>query len=229
VEQQVHVAQAPLPPVTPVSELRFDGATVTLPETASVRVAEVKPEKIELVLERGYVDCDVTHRPSREFILKARGVTVRDVGTRFRVAIEGDDVNVSVTEGEVAIEGCDTGRVGAHGNARCRSPVPQVPIPQAVDEAAERLRAPADERADSETLHALTHAIELASGHGLVPTATLYQGQLLERLRREDEAARLYQAVAEDVAVSPGVRENARELLRRLRAGRTTDRGHGTP
>lgn len=229
-EPHVAVTTTPAPqapPVTAGSELRFDGATVTLPATASVRVAEVKPERVELVLERGYVDCDVTHRESRQFVIKARGVTVRDVGTQFRVAIEGDDVNVSVTEGEVAIEGCDTGRVGAHGNARCRSPVPQVPIPRAVDQAAERLQSPADARDDDAVLRVLTQAIAQApADHGLIPTAKLYRGQLLERGHRDDEAAGLYREVAECVAVSDGVRENARTLLRRLHARRRTDGGH---
>lgn len=228
VEPHVAVTNTPAPqaPIAAMSVLRFDDATVTLPATARVHVAEVKPERVELVLERGYVDCNVTHRPSRQFVIKAHGVTVRDIGTQFRVAIEGDDVSVAVTEGEVDVTGCGVGRVGAHGNARCRSPVRL--IPQAVDQAAERLQSPADARDDEDVLRVLTQAIaEAPANHGLIPTAKLYRGQLLERLRREDEAARLYQVVAEDVTVSEGVREQVRALLRRLHARRPEDGGRG--
>ncbi len=45
----------------------------------------------------------VKHDPSRPVTIIANGVTVRDVGTRFEMAVDKDAVRVAVSEGEVAV------------------------------------------------------------------------------------------------------------------------------
>jgi TolA-binding protein len=59
------------------------------------------PSAVRLVLERGRVDCDVTHRTGRSFVVLASGVEVHVVGTQFSVATEHDEGSIRV---EVRVE-----------------------------------------------------------------------------------------------------------------------------
>jgi TolA-binding protein len=56
---------------------------------------------------RGQISCDVTHRPGRTFVVRASGVEVRVVGTRFSVSDEqrsdGGHVEVTVERGVVEV------------------------------------------------------------------------------------------------------------------------------
>jgi transmembrane sensor len=58
-----------------------------------------------LDLDRGRVDCDITHRPGRHFSVNAAGVQVRVKGTRFGVELTPgrDRVDVDVERGLVEV------------------------------------------------------------------------------------------------------------------------------
>ena len=59
------------------------------------------PSAVRLVLERGRVDCDVTHRAGRSFVVVANGVEVHVIGTHFSVTTEHNEDTVRV---EVRVE-----------------------------------------------------------------------------------------------------------------------------
>src|SRR5678816_4247696 len=60
--------------------------------------------RIDLDLERGVVDCDVTPRPGRPvFAVHAADVDVAVVGTAFSVSRSGSQVTVQVSRGKVSV------------------------------------------------------------------------------------------------------------------------------
>lgn len=79
-----------------------DGSTMHLDSAtrALVRFSETRRE-IELVQGQGFFE--VTKNPARPFIVLARGVSVRAVGTAFTVRAVDQDVAVTVTEGVVEV------------------------------------------------------------------------------------------------------------------------------
>lgn len=68
-----------------VVQVRFDGATR------------------RVVLRDGEALFDVAHDSARPFVVTADDVTVRAVGTKFAVDMDGDEVEVTVAEGVVAV------------------------------------------------------------------------------------------------------------------------------
>lgn len=58
-----------------------------------------------VILRRGEALFEVRHGDRRPFLVSAEDVTVRAVGTKFAVGFEGDDVEVTVEEGAVAVAG----------------------------------------------------------------------------------------------------------------------------
>jgi transmembrane sensor len=86
-----------------------DGSQLKLDPASRVEVGDRTPSVVKLVLKRGRIGCDVTHRPGRSFVVMADGVEVRVVGTRFSVATEhGNDsarVEVRVERGVVEVRG----------------------------------------------------------------------------------------------------------------------------
>ncbi|HEX6398731.1 MAG TPA: FecR domain-containing protein, partial [Steroidobacteraceae bacterium] len=75
-------------------------------------------------LHHGEAFFSVAHDPSRAFEVWAAGGKVRAVGTQFGVAIDRDDVTVSVLEGIVVVQPLATGaapRVAANQSVRYRS------------------------------------------------------------------------------------------------------------
>jgi transmembrane sensor len=79
-----------------------DGSTAVLDGGAVLQV-RYDGDRRHIVLRRGQALFDVVHDPSRPFTVAADDVTVRAVGTRFAVAMDGDDVEVTVAEGTVAV------------------------------------------------------------------------------------------------------------------------------
>lgn len=79
-----------------------DGSTMHLDSAtkAEVRFSESRRE-IELLQGQGFFE--VTKDPARPFIVLARGVSVRAVGTAFTVRAVDQDVAVTVTEGVVEV------------------------------------------------------------------------------------------------------------------------------
>jgi hypothetical protein len=65
---------------------------------------ESHADRVEVILDRGSVECKVAKRHGRPpFVVRAGSVQVEVVGTRFAVTRDGDGANVSVTEGIVKV------------------------------------------------------------------------------------------------------------------------------
>lgn len=84
-----------------------EGSRIALEGGTRVRLAHVATHDVRIELERGAVRLAVTHVDGRAFVVVAKEVAVRVVGTRFRVSIDdaGDHgtVGVAVEEGRVAV------------------------------------------------------------------------------------------------------------------------------
>ena len=84
-----------------------DGSRLTLEPNSEVAVQDRSASAVRLVVQRGRLACDVTHRQGRSFVVLANGVEVRVVGTKFSVASERADgavrVEVSVQRGAVEV------------------------------------------------------------------------------------------------------------------------------
>jgi len=92
---------------TPVGGLEAvpiaDGSRVTLNTDSAIRVNLTARER-GVELERGEAFFEVAHDPSRPFVVEAGNKRVIAVGTQFSVRREGDDIEVTVTEGTVRME-----------------------------------------------------------------------------------------------------------------------------
>jgi TolA-binding protein len=88
-----------------------DGSSLKVEPRSRVEVRDRTAASLKLVLARGRIACDVTHREGRSFVVAASGVEVRVVGTRFTVANEeaeaGRRVEVRVERGVVEVLGAD--------------------------------------------------------------------------------------------------------------------------
>lgn len=83
-----------------------DGSTVEL--NANAQIVVEFTEKLRVVtLQRGEAHFVVAKNPSRPFVVSAGGVTVRAVGTAFVVRHADAEVDVLVTEGQVAVARVD--------------------------------------------------------------------------------------------------------------------------
>lgn len=80
-----------------------DGSVAELNRGAEIEVNYTAAER-RVVLRRGEVLFTVAKNPARPFIVRARGVDVRAVGTAFNVRIDTASVEVLVTEGKVQVE-----------------------------------------------------------------------------------------------------------------------------
>ena len=69
-------------------------------------------DRREVLLTQGEVFFDVTQDAERPFLVRARNINIRVLGTAFNVYLTPDDVRVSVNEGQVEIIG------GTEGNDR---------------------------------------------------------------------------------------------------------------
>jgi transmembrane sensor len=107
----VHLtSQRTLAPVTTVVErdvelTRFaDGSTARVAEPSGhLSVQKATLHEVELALAAGSADFEVAPNPARSFVVFAGGVSVRVVGTRFRVERAGERVRVAVTRGKVEV------------------------------------------------------------------------------------------------------------------------------
>ena len=90
-----------------------DGSSLKVEPRSRVEVGDRTPSALKLVLARGRIACDVTHREGRSFVVAAGGVEVRVIGTRFTVANEeaeaGRRVEVRVERGTVEVRGAGPG------------------------------------------------------------------------------------------------------------------------
>lgn len=92
--------------VARVGEIRTvalaDGSQVTLDSGSSLRIAYTNDAR-RMSLERGRARFAVAHEADRPFIVDARGRSVIAHGTLFDVSLIGDQVTVSLLEGEIEI------------------------------------------------------------------------------------------------------------------------------
>ena len=79
-----------------------DGSVAELNHGAEIEVNFTAAER-RVILRRGEVLFTVAKNPQRPFIVRARGVDVRAVGTAFSVRLEAASVEVLVTEGKVQV------------------------------------------------------------------------------------------------------------------------------
>lgn len=98
---------SPTPYSTGVGEQRTitlaDGTRATLNTDSMIRVARFGDER-RVTLERGEAQFDVTHDPSRPFLVSASDRTVRVLGTSFVVRRDAGRVDVTLLSGSVAVE-----------------------------------------------------------------------------------------------------------------------------
>jgi transmembrane sensor len=80
-----------------------DGSVARVAEGAELVVESASAELIEAVLVSGAADFEVTGNPNRQFVVMAGPVSVRVVGTRFRVERDGERTRVAVSEGRVEV------------------------------------------------------------------------------------------------------------------------------
>lgn len=92
-----------------------DGSRLTLDPNSEVAVQDRSASAVRLVVQRGRLACDVTHREGRSFVVLASGVEVRVVGTQFSVASErnGGAVRVEVSVQRGVVEVRAPGQAGA--------------------------------------------------------------------------------------------------------------------
>jgi transmembrane sensor len=79
-----------------------DGSVLELNENSAVLV-KLLPAVRHITLDAGEAHFSVAKDAARPFVVEARGVAVRAIGTAFRVRIEPASVDVLVTEGKVAV------------------------------------------------------------------------------------------------------------------------------
>lgn len=87
----------------PPTQLLPDGSLVALRDEARIASA-FTVETRAVVLERGEAHFQVAHQAERPFVVTARGVRVRAIGTAFSVRSRDDGVEILVNEGRVAVE-----------------------------------------------------------------------------------------------------------------------------
>ncbi|MCQ4165535.1 FecR family protein [Tahibacter harae] len=85
-------------------EVRLDDGTRALLDTDSAISVRYSAQRRALTVERGRVEIDVAAEPGRPFVTYAANGTIHDIGTRFQVSRQPDQVLVTLLEGEVAIE-----------------------------------------------------------------------------------------------------------------------------
>jgi TolA-binding protein len=81
-----------------------DGSHIEVDPQAKVAVLRGDPSDVHVEVQRGAALFEVSHIARRSFVVSARGVQIRVVGTRFRVNLDGSDrVRVSVERGVVEV------------------------------------------------------------------------------------------------------------------------------
>lgn len=102
-----------------------DGSVAELNHGAEIEVNFTAAER-RVVLRRGEALFTVSKNPQRPFIVRARGVDVRAVGTAFNVRLEAASVEVLVTEGRVQVAPPVAATAAVASDATPPAPVPLV-------------------------------------------------------------------------------------------------------
>ena len=173
-----------------------DGSSLKVEPRSRVEVGSRTPSALKLVLARGRIACDVTHREGRSFVVAAGGVEVRVVGTRFSVANEeaegGTRVEVRVERGVVEVRGA--GRDAEVVRVVAGHSWSQVTKTEALAEPAEPETAPEPQAPDAEPAKA--HVASPRAAHPAADARELFeQARALWRAGKMEDAARTYQAL----------------------------------
>jgi len=129
---------------SPARQVLPDGSVVELKSGAQIVVDYTGPER-RVSLREGEAHFDVAKDATRPFVVSARGLDVRAVGTAFVVHLAAREVEVLVTEGEVALDPAPAGRE----ETRTAGPVPAAPRWTDLRvEAGRRVRVESDDRRD---------------------------------------------------------------------------------
>ena len=75
--------------------------TIELDRNSLLRHIKNETDKVELA--QGAAHFSVTHDPTHRFTVKAGDVSIVDLGTKFEIQRNGDQVGISVAEGAVAV------------------------------------------------------------------------------------------------------------------------------
>jgi transmembrane sensor len=102
-----------------------DGSIAELNRGAALEIAFTAAER-RVRLLRGEAHFTVTKHPERPFIVHARGVEARAVGTAFQVRLDAHAVEVVVTEGRVQVGAPATTQAAARDGAAPVAPLPIV-------------------------------------------------------------------------------------------------------
>lgn len=86
-----------------------DGSVVVINTDSTVAVA-FTPQERRVTLRRGEAHFAVAQNAARPFLVEARGVAIRAVGTAFKVHLEAQAVEVLVTEGRVRVDDAISGQ-----------------------------------------------------------------------------------------------------------------------
>jgi FecR protein len=79
-----------------------DGSRAEASLNASVRLVSSTPKEVSIIQQKGHVKYSVTKNKKREFIVRAHGVNIQVVGTKFTVTVlKNSSVFVQVIEGIV--------------------------------------------------------------------------------------------------------------------------------
>lgn len=105
-----HFADAAATEVGALRTMRLpDGSLVKLSTDSAIAVG-FSPKERRVELERGEASFVVAKKPARPFIVTARGVAVRAVGTAFNVRVAPHAVEVLVLEGRVKVSDAVSGQ-----------------------------------------------------------------------------------------------------------------------
>ena len=86
----------------PERQTLSDGSVVEFKSGTEITVAFSEERRV-VILRSGEAHFSVTPNPQRPFIVEARSVKIRAVGTAFAVQLGGTEVEVLVTEGKVSV------------------------------------------------------------------------------------------------------------------------------
>ena len=211
-----------------VSVTLVDGSNLKVEPRSRVEMRERTPSSLKLVLGRGRIACDVTHREGRSFVVAAGGVEVRVVGTRFSVANEdaegGTRVEVRVERGAVEVRGAgpdaEVVRVAAGHSWSQVTKTEALGEPET--ETAPEVEAETDATrpaAPAAKTHAVARAAHPAAGDA---RALFEQARDQWRAGKMEDAARTYQALLSAHPRDPRAGLAAFELGR-LRMDRLND------
>lgn len=84
-----------------------DGTEIQLDANSRLR-ATISAENRSVTLEKGEAYFEVVHDTDRPFVVVAGKHRISDLGTKFSVQRDGDDIRVVVTEGRVRVDNVDT-------------------------------------------------------------------------------------------------------------------------